>query len=226
MDFFGVGRNCLSLFDAQLQLGNIFEKRRQNGKLGYDSPIFRIPVVLIFGHPDSEAIEQFRKRMKYYHHRSADFVELFAIGYYDPDQDDPNLIPMLDEIEFSKSVEALEELTNWKYSGQTDVIFLYYIRDETDSSSIRSEFDFSNAMSLTIEKAVETKLISSASDLLERIVRITRSESELDFVRALSADLTSGGMKFGFLSWLASVLKIDKAALRAVGMAAPSNLRR
>jgi hypothetical protein len=87
------------------------------------------PVGLIFGRPACKIFkDELLPDRKYYHLRSGENVELFYMGYADPDVQYVT-VGDFDENDFSdesftSAVSDFEKRTTWKYSGQTDVILL------------------------------------------------------------------------------------------------------
>lgn len=223
---FSIAYNCMNLADVEWHLLDLYNRRRAKEHASTEAEVYQIPVVLVYGQPDSETMKQFRDRMDYYHHRSGDFVEVFALGYVEQEAGED--LPDFDGADFAKSVESLEERTSWNYSGDTDLIFLHFSAGPAFAAKrgIPFELDFSHAVALTIEDAVKNGTVASSADLFERIFRITRSAEEADFVRALSFNLTKKAVKKGIMGWIAGVFKIDEKALTAIGVSGTTDLRR
>jgi hypothetical protein len=144
----------------------------------------------------------------YYNLRSGANVELFYMGYADPDEE---YVPagVFDDNDFGESsfvsaVEDFERLTTWRYSGATDLILL----NSFFSPKRKVYFDFKNVLALQLEAAVEGKLISSGRVLIEEIMRQSRYHPSEDAVMRVSDVRFLRNGRDAFLSWLMGLVKL------------------
>jgi hypothetical protein len=167
------------------------------------------PVGLIFGRPTCKIFkEELLPDRKYYHLRSGQNIELFYMGYADPDAEFVT-VRDFDENDFSdesftSAVSDFENLTNWKYSGQTDVVLL----NSFFSPSEKVHLDFSNAFVVQLEDAVESKLIRGGRAFIEEIIRQSRDCDAEDVVGRVSDVVFLKNARQSFLSWLMGLIKL------------------
>ncbi len=166
------------------------------------------PVGLIFGRPTCKVFkEELLPDREYYNLRSGRNVELFYMGFADPDEE---YLPIgvFDDANFSQdsfvsAVEDFESKTKWRYSGATDLILL----NSWFSPKGRVYLDFSCVLVLNLEDAIESKLIKSARTLLEEIIRQS-SGSTTDVVMKVSDVVFLRSARNSLLSWVMGLLKL------------------
>jgi hypothetical protein len=167
------------------------------------------PVGLIFGRPACKIFkEELLPDRKYYHLRSGENIELFYMGYADPDAEYVN-VGDFDENDFSdesftSALSDFENRTKWKYSGQTDVILL----NSFFSPGQKVHLDFSNVFVVQLEDAVESKLIRSGRAFIEEIMRQSRECDTEDVVSKVSDVVFLKNARQSFLSWFMSLIKL------------------
>ena len=167
------------------------------------------PVGLIFGRPTCKSFkEELLPDRGYYNLRSGANIELFYMGYADPDAEYLT-VGDFDENDFSdasfvSAVSDFERRTTWKYSGQTDLILLNSFF--TPKQNVR--LDFSNVFAIQFEEALESKLIKSARALVEEIMRVSREYPSEDVVMKVSDVVFLRNARQSFLSWLMGLLKM------------------
>jgi hypothetical protein len=150
-------------------------------------PIPVRPVCLIFGRPACKIFkDELLPDRRYYDLRSGANVELFYMGYANPD-DEYATVGAFDENDFSDqsfvgAVSDFEQRTAWEYSGQTDVILL----NSFFSPRQKVYLDFSNVFAILLEEAVNSKLVGSGRGLIEEIMRQSRKSDAQDVVVRVS----------------------------------------
>jgi hypothetical protein len=167
------------------------------------------PVALIFGRPACKIFkDELLPDRNYYHLRSGTNVELFYMGYADPDAEYVT-VGDFDENDFSdqsftSAVSDFEERTTWKYSGRTDLMLL----NSFFSPRQQVHLDFSNVFAVQLEDAVESKLINSGRVLIEEIMRQSKDSDTEDVVARISDVVFLRNARQSFLSWLMGLLKL------------------
>ena len=167
------------------------------------------PVALIFGRPACKIFkDELLPDRGYYNLRSGDNVELFYMGYADPDAE---YLPVghFDDNDFSDQsfVSALsdfEKRTTWKYSSQTDVLLLNAFFSHKQNVYL----DFSNVFAIQLEEAVDSKLIGSGRGLIEEIMRQSRKCDREDVVMKASDVVFLKNARKTFLSWVVGLVKL------------------
>lgn len=124
---------------------------------------------------------------EYLHLRSNDYIDFFFPGYLlmdDISVDEKGKISKISHSwrfstsKFVEAVEYIESISKWRYSGNTEFLFLEF-------SSGRIQFQ--NAISLNIDCLLKDNVISSLPALLEDIIRVAKSYNQTsDFSRELN----------------------------------------
>lgn len=167
------------------------------------------PVGLIFGRPACKVFkDELLPDRKYYHLRSGENVELFYMGYADPDAEYVT-VGDFDENDFSdesftSAVSDFEKRTTWKYSGQSDIILL----NSFFSPAQKVHLDFSNVFAVQLEDAIESKLIRSGRGFVEEIMRQSRDSDSEDVVAKVSDVVFLKNARQSFLSWVMGLVKL------------------
>jgi hypothetical protein len=167
------------------------------------------PVALIFGRPTCKVFkEELLPSRKYYHLRSGTNIEIFYMGYADPDAEH-TIAEAFDENNFSeeffvRSVSDFETKTKWKYSGETDIILLNSFF--TPQGEVR--LDFTNAFTLPLETAIDSKLIRSGQKFIEDVMNQSRDCAVEDVVGRISDVLFLRNARRSFLSWVMGLVKL------------------
>lgn len=202
--FYGVSRGCMGLEDVRRRLGTQFSRTLGNLKeLHEGHRLAMMPTVLIYGPPNSPAMKNdVLPRLDYYHHRSSSAVEIFTIGYNERGNDDDPM-PLFDDESFASAIREIEEKTSWRYSGQTDLLFLAseldIVRTPTGFVLPSVRFLFSEVVCLCLEKAVTDKAISSSAGLIEEIVRASSQKSKGEFISEVATALARRNAKKGLI---------------------------
>jgi hypothetical protein len=172
-------------------------------------PIPIRPVALIFGRPVCPIFrDELLPDRRYYHLRSGVNVELFYMGYADPDKEYVD-VGDFDENDFSdesfvSAVSDFEDRTTWKYSSSTDLLLL----NSFFTPRQRVDFDFTNVFAIQFEAAVKTGLIESGRALIEEIMRQSRYFGTEDVVLRTSDVVFLRNASRSFSSWVLGILKL------------------
>lgn len=180
------------------------------------------PVGLIFGRPACKIFkDELLPHRSYYHLRSGKNVELFYMGYADPDAKYLT-VGAFDENNFSNgsfvtAVEDFEERTTWKYSSMTDVILLNsffsgspcYLGSTwgVDRNGLwvhkqKAHLDFSNVFAVQLEQSVDSHLIFSGRAFIVEVMRHSRECVTEDVVMRTSDVVFLRNARNTFLSWV------------------------
>ena len=136
-------------------------------------------VGLLFARPDSAvAKKDIIPNLSYLHYRSANNVDLFCAGYgadwepaMYPDYRQVGVVNgtkwFFSDKAFAGLCEELEHRTRWRYMGETDLILVN--ADQTIS--------FSQAIVVTLEKALRDNAIQSVASFFEEIIKFARNYS-------------------------------------------------
>ncbi len=71
---------------------------------------------------------------------------------------------------FAKFINELEDETNWKYSGNTELILL------------NQNLDFKNCIVFKIDEMIKDKIIESANDIIEALIQESKQSSNVSKV--------------------------------------------
>jgi hypothetical protein len=167
------------------------------------------PVALIFGRPTCKVFkEELLPDRRYYDLRSGTNIELFYMGYGDPDAEYLT-IGEFDDNDFSdqsfeSAVSDFEGRTTWKYSGETDIILL----NSFFSPQRKVRLDFSNVFIVQLETAIDSKLIRSGRAFIEDVMRQSRNCAVEDVVTRTSDVVFLRNARSSFLSWVMGLVKL------------------
>jgi hypothetical protein len=180
----------------------------------HESPANQQPVPvravgLIFGRPACKVFKEELLPDRGYHNlRSGRNVELFYMGFADPDEE---YLPVgvFDDDGFSQesfvsSVDDFESRTEWHYSGATDLILL----NSWFSPKGKVYLDFSCVLALTLEEVVESKLVKSARSLIEEIIRQSTANPGTDVVMKVSDAVFLKSARNSLLTWAMGIIKL------------------
>jgi hypothetical protein len=144
--------------------------------------------VLLFAPPFSEiARKTVVPRLAYLHERSAHHVHFFCVGYsaFGPmPRDTSETVCVIGGVNwffnpkhFAEFISELEVMTNWKYSGESELIILGagFEFQETGQRPRNSE-----VVIFDLEAMLRDDAISHTAELLEAIVRFARRNGSPD----------------------------------------------
>lgn len=123
-------------------------------------------VVQIFGQPEGSAMKELLSRFQYIHTRSAMRVNFYFMGYAYPSST-TNFSPEA----FTVAIEELERLTVWRYSGGTDILVL---NSRYNLASKVAKLDYSQVVAITLESAIQEKLVRDAGQFCENLIQFAR----------------------------------------------------
>ena len=132
---------------------------------------FRKPrmVGLLFSRPEFKfAKEHILAHWSHYHERSGNSFDFFCVGYRHQVWDS-NGLPVTHEFSteaFNEIVAEIESNTNWKPSGENDLLLL---DASYDAASNKASLDFSNCIKLNLDELVRGKAIASVPAFFEQI---------------------------------------------------------
>lgn len=93
-----------------------------------------------------------------------DDIDFFFPGFKNPLSNTPDL--KLNVLDFAKSVKELENMSKWRYSGNTEFLFLEFKN---------CEISFEHTLSLYIDQLLQNHTISSIPVLIEDIIKASKS---------------------------------------------------
>jgi len=126
-------------------------------------------ICLIVGHGSHSVIsEEIVKKWGYFNVRSGKHMDIFAIGFKAKGKVSDRMLV--------ETIEKFEAKTEWKYSGITELIAanaFYFGGSE-------AQLDFSSAVVLPLEKLLIDKHITSASEIIEDLIRFSKNRPDVD----------------------------------------------
>lgn len=139
-------------------------------------------VAILFCNPKTEFCKkEILDSLNYLHHRSKHHINIFCCGYgaYWPDHKYPDLeivtsISGTDwcysDNAFVEAIEAFENTTKWKYSGENELLLL-----DVSSSIDNDSLNINSAIVCNLERMKLDKAFSSVRSLLEDVIRYASS---------------------------------------------------
>ena len=140
-------------------------------------------VILLLVKPSDKNADDMIKQINYLHYRSDKYCSIYLVGYsikFGDDYKDVRVISGIDNQEWQYSdkcfLEACDELkkilTNWRYSGEPEMIIL---QNNSENKSGRC-LDFSNYYYIDINYGIKEGYIDSFQRFMERVIDACRSE--------------------------------------------------
>ena len=138
--------------------------------------------------------EEITRHLEYFHYRSGHFVDFFCVGYGaaeapSPSSDSDLVVASVDQVNWTFSPKDynsfrahLEEISRWKYSGESDLLLLV-ARKEHET---RASLDFSTAIACNLERMQKDEAFSSVRAFFEQIFRFGETYQGSDPVWDLS----------------------------------------
>jgi len=127
--------------------------------------------VFLIGHARSKIVrDEILPRLDYWHHRTGEHVDIVCIGFSSQDDQHP------DGRAFAQMVRMLQDQLDWSYSGETDLI-AFNVRFRC-VPRMEAFLDLSETVSLTLERALEDKAITSVAALVEDLVRAGQGDGK------------------------------------------------
>jgi len=166
---------------------------------------------LLFAQPNNFTKDEILSGFDYFNNRSGKIIDFFCVGYQ-PDSYENNLsiVATVDGRNWcfnSKIFEHLrkqtEQRTNWKYSGSVElVLFNSYLDDQSNEVKL----DFSDSLSIDLQKAKDDKLITSVRVVFENIFSIAEGISTDNPSKEMSLKLIGNTEKKSFVNILFNLL--------------------
>lgn len=176
-------------------------------------------VGILFAHPATAiAQSEIVRHLPHFHLRSGDAVDFFCVGYgaYWPPQHyvDQEALVKIDGVDwlfsdqaFSEVIDELESETRWKYSGETELLLVSAVKD--DSGTISLEYE--NAIVCNLEAMAKDNAFSSVRVFFTDLIRYAKSHSSTNSAWGLSDDrgiaIGKSALKEAVLSLLPKNLK-------------------
>ena len=155
------------IYDSMLK--NIEEHKIEQDTLG-----------ILLTRPTSKAGKDIVETLPYYHHRSGKSINFYLPGYgaywYDVYPDKEN-VTMIGDVQWSFSnqkyvefIEALEEHSKWKYSGESELLLIEYTN---------GKLDYSNVLRFHLDEMLRDEAIPSINVFFENIFRYASQQKSL-----------------------------------------------
>jgi len=170
-------------------------------------------VGILFCHPKTPlAKAEIVDQLAHFNERSGEAVDFFCAGYgaYWPPEHfaDQKVIVRIDGVDwlfsekaFSQVIDELEAETQWRYSGETELILV----TARKRNSGGTELDFQGAIVCNIEAMAQTKAFTSARAFFTEIFRYAKTHSEEDPTWGLS---DKKGLSIGLSALKEAVLSL------------------
>lgn len=151
-------------------------------------------VGVLFCHPKSPlAKAEIIEHLSHFHIRSGEAVDFFCVGYgaYWPAEHfaDQTPVTKIDGIDwlfsdsaFSSAIDEFEKETDWKYSGETELL-LVTARKVGNGSAI---LDYETAIVCNLEAMAQDKAFSSVRSFFSEIFRFAKTYTQNDPTWGLS----------------------------------------
>lgn len=137
-------------------------------------------VGILFANPNKSFVkDEILVNIEYANERSGRYIDFFFAGYskWHTHNDDDTTIKALRGIEwhystemFNDFIEKIEQISKWKYSGETELLLIEYSN---------GELQFNKCISIWLDRAVKEEYIYSVSHLFEDIYRTSRKETDI-----------------------------------------------
>jgi len=163
------GQVMLEAIDYESMVENIKEHKIEQDTIG-----------ILLTMPTSKAGKDIVETLPYYHHRSGKSINFYLPGYgaywYGAYPDEEN-VTVIDGTQWSFSnqkyvefIEALEKHSKWKYSGESELLFVEYVN---------GELDYSNVLRFRLDEMLRDEAIPSINVLFENIFRCAFQQKSL-----------------------------------------------
>ncbi len=119
---------------------------------------------------------------------------------------------MFSEKKFVECVSQFEDDTDWKYSGETDLLLF-----QAFVSNKRTEIDYESAISCTIEQLQKANVFQSLNTFLEKLIMESKPIHNYSNNTSLSRMSDKEGWRYGsraLAEWLVSLLPGNDLAIR------------
>ena len=172
-------------------------------RLNKESERERETIGILISQPTSDFVKnEILSRIEYYYMRSFDNIDFYFPGYgaYWPIQDYPdkqdicevnNTMWSYSTKSFIDFIDELESRSNYKYSGETELIIIDYVD---------GKLDFSSTLIFWLDRMVKDDAIYSVPNFFEQIFRLFRSNkntfiaSDVLALNSLARGLLNNGL--------------------------------
>ncbi|NIZ07194.1 hypothetical protein [Pseudoalteromonas sp. HF66] len=176
-------------------------------------------VAILFCNPKTDFCQkEILASLSYLHHRSKHHINIFCCGYgaYWPEHKYPDLeiVTSIGGTEwyysdnaFVEAIEAFENTTKWKYSGENELLLL-----DVSPSNESYSLNINSAIVCNLERMKLDKAFSSVRSLLEDIIRYASSTNANDaweFSDIKGGELAVDFLKNTILSFLPKQLQVS-----------------
>ncbi len=153
-------------------------------------------VGLIIGQPDEPLIkEQIIPKLNFWHHRSANYIDLFCVGF--------SAQAAFDAKEFNATLRTLETNTRWRYSGGTDLIL---VNVTYSPASKKVTPDFTSALAMTLEMVVKVDGFERLAIFFEKVMSAARESCGVESPAQVSDAFGASLVKSAFKGLLTSLV--------------------
>lgn len=148
---------------------------------------------ILLTRPTSKAGKDIVETLPYYHHRSGRSINFYLPGYgaywYGAYPDEKN-VTMIDGTQWSFSnqkyvefIEAIEEHSRWKYSGESELLLIEYAN---------GKLDYSNVLKFHLDAMLRDEAIPSINVFFESIFRYASRQKNLTQISDITGLKTLG----------------------------------
>ena len=140
---------------------------------------------ILFAKPNAKLVsKEILKNLDYFHVRSGKFIDFFFPGYGPKDPDNKFAKYDIEQGKsgwqfnmycFVKSIEAMESITNWEYSGETDLI----LTDITiNKKEHKAEINFDITINCLLDEFKRIGAIDTIHTFFENIFKFTKDKNK------------------------------------------------
>lgn len=148
---------------------------------------------ILLTRPTSKTGKDIVETLPYYHHRSGQSINFYLPGYgaywYGAYPDEKN-VTMIDGTQWSFSnqkyvefIEAIEEHSRWKYSGESELLLIEYAN---------GKLDYSNVLKFHLDAMLRDEAIPSINVFFESIFRYASRQKNLTQISDITGLKTLG----------------------------------
>lgn len=131
------------------------------------------PFILVWAnkkHPQSATA--ILENLEYNHLRSGKNIDFFFPGYVSSSkqQDKSSFDWEFRTEDFVESIKTVEDISKWKYSGETEFLFLEYEK---------GNISFKNTISINIDRLLRNNIIESVPSFVEELIRVSEYSNKI-----------------------------------------------
>ncbi len=152
------------------------------------SELLEDTIGILITRPDLETGKDIINSLGYYHHLTGKNINFFLPGFgaYWPDEmypDQENVVTIdhatwsFSNMMFVDFIHELEEITTWKYTGESELLLISY----------HDQFlDFSVASQFWLDQMLKDGVISSTSSFFTQLARLAKKNNSVSSMRRMS----------------------------------------